>query len=103
MEQKIEMCKGDTRRFIVTLKCNGEPFVPTEEKVVFAVGYGHDSPPLFTSPVIDNMVRITHDQTKNLPAGIYCYDLRVYTEDKEFVATPVVDEFVLLGVANNDI
>lgn len=103
MAPKIEMYKGDTLRLDVTLTNNGEPFVPTDEQVVFAVGYGHGSPPLFTSLVVEGMAQITHDQTKGLSAGSYCYDLRVYDADKKLVATPLFGEFVLLEVVNGEL
>lgn len=103
MAPKIEMYKGDTLRLDVTLTNNGEPFVPTDEQVVFAVGHGHGSPPLFTSPVVEGVAQITHDQTKSLSAGSYCYDLRVYDADKKLVATPLFGEFVLLEVVNGEL
>ena len=103
MAPKIEMYKGDTLRLDVTLTNNGEPFVPTDEQVVFAVGYGHGSPPLFTSLVVEGVAQITHDQTKDILAGSYCYDLRVYDADKKLVATPLFGEFILLEVVNNGI
>lgn len=90
-------------RLDVTLTNNGEPFVPTDEQVVFAVGYGHGSPPLFTSLVVEGVAQITHDQTKGISAGSYCYDLRVYDADKKLVATPLFGEFVLLEVVNGEL
>ena len=34
----IEMRKGDTLRLDITLTNNGEPFIPVDEQIVFAVG-----------------------------------------------------------------
>lgn len=99
----IKIRKGDTLRLDITLTNNGEPFEPTNEQVVFAVGRGHRSPPLFICPIVDGVAQITHDQTKDLPVAKYTYDLRVYDADKRLVATPLYGEFEVLEVVNGDI
>lgn len=98
----ISMHKGDTLRLDVSLTNNGEPWTPTNEFIVFSVGFGYNSP-AFSVPVIDGVGQITHEQTKDLPPGNYKYDLRVYNSNKELVATPLFGSFIILGVVNNDI
>lgn len=99
----IKIRQGDTLRLDVTLTNNGEPFVPTNEQIVFAVGYGSGVPPIFTCPVIDGVAQITHEQTKDLKVANYYYDLRVYDASKLLVATPLYGTFAVLGVVNSDI
>lgn len=98
----IKIRKGDTLRLDITLTNNGEPFEPTNEQVVFAVGKGVSSP-LFTCPVVEGVAQITHEQTKSLPCGTYKFDVRVYNANKELVATPLFGDFKLLEVVNGDI
>ena len=99
----IEIRQGDTLRLDITITNNGEPFVPTEEKIVFSVGHGRGFSPLFTCPVINGVAEITHEDTKDISPGQYYFDLRVYSADKKLVATPLYGEFNILGVVNGDI
>lgn len=98
----IEIRKGDTLRLDITLTNNGEPFIPVDEQIVFAVGNGVSSP-LFTCPVVEGVAQITHEQTKSLPCRTYKFDVRVYNANKELVATPLFGDFKLLEVVNNDL
>lgn len=99
----IEIYKGDTVQIEITLTNNGEPFITTDENILFSVGEVIGKPPLFTIPVIDGVADITHDITKKMKIGNYIYDVRVYTSDKTLVATPCIGNFRIKGVVNNEI
>lgn len=99
----ISFFKGDTQQVSVSFKNNEEPWTPTNELVVFAVGKSKDDVPLFTAPVVNGVANITHKMTKDLTEGKYNYDVRVYTESKSFVATACYGDFELLGVVNDEL
>ena len=98
----IEVHKGDTVQLNLTITNNGEPFVPQNgEQIVFSVGrFGLKS---FSVHAEDNIVKISHDLTKDMAPGSYNYDLRIYDAAKNLVATPIVGAFKVLGVVNDDI
>ena len=100
---KIQMYKGDTIQVGISLTNNGEPFIPTTEKIVFSVGKNIGGNPIFSVESSDGIAYITHEMTKSMSPGNYKYDVRVYTENKSLVATPCYGDFELLGVVNNGI
>lgn len=97
----IEVRQGDTVQLTLNLTNNGEPFVPTDEKIVFSVGRYKDL--LFSLEAEDGTVKIPHEKTRDMNPGEYKFDLRVYDADKNLVATPVVGAFRVLEVVNHDL
>ena len=98
----IQIYKGDTVKIEISLENNGQPFVPTTETVVFSIGDGNPSP-IISKNAADNVVILTHEETKALEIGMYSYDVRVYDQDKTLVATPCYGNLKVLGVVNNDL
>lgn len=98
----IEIRKGDTIQLNLNITVNGEPFVPTDEKIVFSVG--SQNRPLFSIPADENVVKISHEMTNKLSVGKeYQFDVRVYNASKTLVATPIFGQFKVLGVVNDDL
>lgn len=97
----LEVRKGDTVQLNLIITNNGEPFVPDQEKIVFSVG--RTSSPIFSVEAEDSTVKIPHSMTKDLPAGEYKFDVRVYDAAKNLVATPVVGVFRVMEVVNVDL
>ena len=99
--QTIEVRQGDTVQLNLALTENGQPFVPQEERIVFSVGRYKDL--LFSLEAGDNTVKIPHEKTQALNPGEYKFDVRVYDQNKNLVATPVVGVFRVLEVVNHDL
>lgn len=99
--QTIEVRQGDTVQLNLALTENGQPFVPREERIVFSVGRYKDL--LFSLEAVDNTVKIPHEKTQTLNPGEYKFDVRVYDQNKNLVATPVVGVFRVLEVVNHDL
>ncbi len=99
--QTIEVRQGDTVQLNLALTENGQPFVPQEERIVFSVGRYKDL--LFSLEAVDNTVKIPHEKTQALNPGEYKFDVRVYDQNKNLVATPVVGVFRVLEVVNHDL
>ena len=93
--------QGDTVQLKLALTENGQPFVPQEERIVFSVGRYKDL--LFSLEAVDNTVKIPHEKTQALNPGEYKFDVRVYDQNKNLVATPVVGVFRVLEVVNHDL
>lgn len=99
----IELRKGDTIRIKITLTNNGQPFVPTNEVVVFSVGKKYSNKVYFSVTAEDGMVNLTHEMTNSLSSGEYIYDVRVYNQEKTLVATPLYGDFIVKEVVNDDL
>lgn len=98
----LEFRKGDTIQLSLSITANGEPFVPTDEKIVFSVG-GPDRP-LFSIQADGNIVKIPHEKTNRLvPGKEYRFDVRIYNAAKTLVATPIFGVVRVLEVVNNDL
>lgn len=97
----IEVYKGDTVQLNLHITNDGQPFIPTKEKIVFSVG--RVGSPVFSIEAKDGVVLISHDQTESLRSGKYMFDVRVYDEAKNLVATPIFGEFHVLEVVNLDL
>lgn len=96
----LEAIKGDTTYLEINLTRNGEPLVLEEgESLVFSVG-NKRVPPVIVKPVIDGVVTLTHEDTKDLFAGTYSFDVRFYNTDKLYVNTPITGIFRLHEVSN---
>lgn len=99
--QTIEMRQGDTIQLRLDLTVNGQPFVPDKEKIVFSVGRHKDL--VFSLDVVDGVVKIPHEKTRDLNPADYRFDIRIYDEGKNLVATPVVGVFRILDVVNHEL
>lgn len=97
----IEARKGDTIQLNLQITNNGEPFVPTDEKIVFSIGQFGSR--VFSIEAESNVVKIPHEKTKRLAPGDYKFDIRIYDANKSLVATPIVGVFRVLEVVNNDL
>lgn len=103
----IEVRRGDTAVIHVALFVNNVAYSPAEgEHAVFTVKAktnDADTPPLIQHDVVDNLVHLTHDDTKDLPCGVYPCDVRIYNDTKTLVVTPLVDELKVCEVVNCDL
>lgn len=99
--QTIEVRQGDTVQLTLALTENGRPFVPDQEKIVFSVGRYKEL--LFSLEAADGTVKIPHETTREMNPGEYKFDVRVYDQNKNLVATPVVGAFRVLEVVNHDL
>lgn len=96
----IEIRKGDTIQLNLNITANGEPFVPTTEKIVFSVG--SPEKPLFSIQADGNVVKISHEKTNRLVSGKeYQFDVRIYNADKSLVATPIYGVVKVSEVVNS--
>lgn len=97
----IEIRRGDTIQLNLNITNNGKPFVPENEKIVFSVGrYGKI---LFSIEAINNVIKIPYEDTSDLEIGKYKFDIRIYNSEKTLVATPVVGEFIVSEVVNDEL
>lgn len=103
----IEVRRGDTAVIYVALFVDNKAYSPAEgEHAVFTVKAKTNeegTAPLIQHEVIDNMVHLEHEDTKNLACGLYPCDVRVYNDDKTLVFTPLVDVLKVCEVVNCDI
>ena len=72
--------RGDTADFSLGVTVDGEPTTDYEgtfsiKKTLKDEGY------LFTAPVVDGKVHISHDATKDLPFGRFFYDVQLRLND----------------------
>ena len=75
--------RGDTARLNVTIQYEDGEEV-TGYTAMFSVKKKlKDEEYLFQREVIDGVIVITHDMTKNLPFGDYVYDIEVHTAEGE--------------------
>lgn len=102
--QTIKIRSGDTLEIGIDLiGPDGEPYTPADdESVVFAVARTLEDEPFLTKEAVELVVRLTHDETKNLD-GVYVFDVRIYDTGKTVVATPVIGTIEVGGVVNDDI
>ncbi len=98
----LEVYRGDTMQLTIRLTNGGEPFTPTDEKVVFTVGR-YKEVQFSLEADGEGVVRIPHEQTNALTPGEYKFDVRVYDGAKTLVATPVVGTLRVLEVVNHDL
>lgn len=100
----IEVRRGDTAVIQVALFVDNVAYSPAAgEHVVFTVKEktnDEGTPPLIQHDVVDNVVRLTHEDTKDLACGIYPCDVRVYNDSKTLVYTPLLDELKVCEVVN---
>lgn len=97
----IEIRRGDTIQLNLDITNNGKPFVPENEKIVFSVG--RTGKVIFYIEAKNNVINISHENTKDMPIGDYKFDIRIYDESKTLVATPVVGIFRILEVVNDEL
>ncbi len=101
----IQIVRGDTKDLKISITQNGQPFVPTTEKIVLTVKktYNANDPALIQKEVVNGIVKIAHEDTVNLGYGEYVFDVRIYNPDKSVVSTPIVGTLEITKVVNNDI
>lgn len=103
----IEVRRGDTAVIYIALFVDNAAYSPAEgEHVVFTVKEktnADGTPPLIQHDVVDNLVHLTHEDTKDLACGMYPCDVRVYNDAKTLVYTPLLDTLKVCEVVNCDI
>lgn len=72
--------RGDTADFSLGVTVDGEP--TTDYEGTFSIKKTlKDEAYLFTAPVVDGKVHISHDATKDLPFGRFFYDVQLRLND----------------------
>lgn len=72
--------RGDTADFALGVTVDGEP--TTDYEGTFSIKKTlKDEAYLFTAPVVDGNVHISHDATKDLPFGRFFYDVQLRLND----------------------
>lgn len=103
----LKVRRGDTATIVVNLFVDNVAYSPAAgERVVFTVKEKTNdagTPPLIQHDVVNNQVRLTHEDTKDLDCGIYPCDVRVFNDNKTLVYTPLLDELKVCEVVNCDL